>query len=51
MVGGSSSDVAEVNGTDITKEQLAVAYERLRKQMQVQYGANNPITAKGWIHL
>lgn len=47
FVGGiNNSNVAEVNGIDITKEQLAVAYERLRRQFQVQYGTNNPITAK-----
>lgn len=47
-VGGASNNtnVAEVNGVDITKEQLAVAYERLRRQVQIQYGANNPITSK-----
>lgn len=46
--GGSvnSTNVAEVNGIDITKEQLAVAYERLRRQVQIQYGSNNPITSK-----
>ncbi len=40
---GSAPDtnVAEVNGINITKEQLAVAYERLRRQMQIQYGANS----------
>lgn len=47
FVGGTNnSNVAEVNGVEITKEQLAVAYERLRRQVQVQYGSNNPITAK-----
>lgn len=44
--GASNSVVAVVNGVDITKEQLAVAYDRLRRQVQIQYGANNPITAK-----
>lgn len=42
----NSTNVAEVNGIDITKEQLAVAYERLRRQVQIQYGSNNPITSK-----
>jgi len=37
---GSSRIVAEVNGVEISKEQLAVAYERLRRQAQVQYGAD-----------
>jgi len=47
FVGGeSSTNVAEVNDVEITKEQLAVAYERLRRQVQIQYGSNNPITAK-----
>ena len=49
--GGASSVVAEVNGVDITKEQLTVAYERLRRQIQIQYGANNPITAKDEVAL
>lgn len=44
--GGNSSVVAEVNGIEITKEQLAVTYERLRRKVQIQYGANNTITAK-----
>lgn len=44
--GGANTNVAEINGVDITKEQLTVAYERLRRQVQVQYGANSPITTK-----
>ncbi len=43
---GGNVNVAEVNGIDISKEQLAVAYERLRRQVQIQYGSNNPITTK-----
>src|SRR5579862_1046736 len=43
--GGNTSVVAEVNGVEISKEQLAVAYERLRRQVQIQY-ANNPAIAK-----
>lgn len=39
---GASNVVAEVNGTDITKEQLSVAYERMRRQTIQQYGANAP---------
>src|SRR3990167_4613561 len=40
----SSNVVAEVNGVEITREQLTVAYERLRRQVQAQYGSNNPTT-------
>jgi len=32
--GGVNSTVAEVNGVEITKSQLGVAYERLRRQVQ-----------------
>jgi len=38
--GTNNSVVAQVNGTEITREQLTVAYERLRRQAQVQYGLN-----------
>lgn len=42
FIGGSASmTVAEVNGVEITKGQLAVAYERLRRQMQSQFGSTN----------
>lgn len=34
--GGATDVVAKVNGTDITKNQLSVAYERLRRQLQMQ---------------
>lgn len=44
--GATNSIVAEVNGVEITKEQLAVAYDRLRRQVQIQYGSNNPLTSK-----
>lgn len=44
--GANNSVVAEVNGIEITKEQLTVAYERLRRQMIIQYGANNPVATK-----
>lgn len=40
--GGANSVVAKVNGLEITKEQLAIAYERMRRQTQLQYGANAP---------
>lgn len=47
FIGGSAnSNVAKVNGVEITKEQLAVAYERLRRQVQAQYGSNNPFSGK-----
>jgi len=39
-------NVAEVNGVEITKEQLTVSYERLRRQIQSQYNSTNPIMAK-----
>lgn len=38
--GGNNAVAAKVNGVDITREQLTVAYERMRRQMQAQYGAN-----------
>lgn len=44
FIGGSANTtVAEVNGVEITKGQLAVAYERLRRQMQSQFGSNNEL--------
>jgi peptidyl-prolyl cis-trans isomerase D len=47
FVGGAgNNNVAEVNGIPIGKDQLAVAYERLRRQTQIQYGANSPNTPK-----
>ena len=43
FVGGAvNNTVAKVNGIEITKEQLTVAYERLRRQIQMQYGSNAP---------
>ncbi|MBX3708774.1 MAG: SurA N-terminal domain-containing protein [Gammaproteobacteria bacterium] len=46
FVGGTNNTtVAEVNGAVITKEQLAVSYERLRHQIQNQYGTGS-ITVK-----
>jgi len=38
MGAGSSNVVAKVNGIEISKNQLNVAYERLRRQMQMQLG-------------
>lgn len=37
--GGANNIVAVVNGVDVSKEQLTMAYERLRRQMQTQYGS------------
>ncbi len=42
--GGANTNVATVNGVDVSKEQLAVAYERLRRQNQVMYGNNSPLS-------
>lgn len=36
--GGPNNIIAVVNGTDISKEQLSAAYERMRRQLQNQYG-------------
>lgn len=36
---GHNTTIVEVNGTEISKEQLTVAYERLRRQVQAEYGA------------
>lgn len=38
---GNNNVVAVVNGIDVSKEQLTVAYERLRRQMQSQYGSGS----------
>lgn len=42
-IGGSSATttVAKVNGVEITKGQLGIAYERLRRQLQAQNGSAN----------
>lgn len=46
FTGGINNNiVAEVNGVDITKDQFSVAYERLRRQVQTQYGPNKMLTA------
>lgn len=37
---GTNPNVAKVNGVEITKPQLAAAYERLRRQQQLQYNAS-----------
>lgn len=42
--GGQTNTVAEVNGVAITKSQLADAYERLRRQMQAQFGNKMPMS-------
>ena len=42
MIGGSNTSVvAKVNGAEITKTQLAGAYERVRRQMQANTESNN----------
>lgn len=47
FVGGAvNNNVASVNGVDIGKDQLAVAYERLRRQFQAQFGSNSPLPGK-----
>lgn len=38
--GGNNNIIAEVNGVNINKEQLSLAYERLRRQMQ---NSTNPL--------
>ncbi len=38
--GGNGNIVAKVNGIEITKPQLGAAYERLRRQLQIQAGSN-----------
>jgi peptidyl-prolyl cis-trans isomerase D len=43
---GSSNVVAKVDGVEITKNQLAVAYDRLRRQLQIQYNANTQLPEK-----
>jgi peptidyl-prolyl cis-trans isomerase D len=37
---GGSNVVAKVNGVEISKNQLAVAYERLHRQLQMQFNAS-----------
>ena len=36
---GSDNAVAKVNGVEITKSQLAAEYERMHRQLQMQYGS------------
>ena len=44
FLGGSANNiVAKVNGVNITKSQLASAYERLRRQLQMQYSSSYEI--------
>ncbi len=45
MGGAVSTVVAEVDGVEITKGQLAIAYERLRRQVQSQPNANDELNA------
>lgn len=44
--GGGPTDVAEVNGIGISKTQFSIAYERLKRQLQGQFGTNNPFAGK-----
>ncbi len=37
--GCNNNVIAKVNGVEITRNQLAVAYERLHRQLQIQFGA------------
>lgn len=44
--GGNTNEVATVNGVEISKQQLTLAYERVRRQIQMQFGTSNPLTTK-----
>lgn len=47
FIGGANvSEVATVNGVEISKQQLGVAYERIRRQTLAQYGSTSPILPK-----
>lgn len=48
---GSNNTVAKVNGVEITKSQLAVSYERLRRQLQSQYSANYQLPEREEVNL
>lgn len=52
-IGGNGGNfvVAKVNGSEITKSQLAVAYERLRRQLQIQYSSNYSLPASAEANL
>lgn len=39
--GGNDTSVAKVNGVEISKNEFSAAYERLRRQMQMQSNSNN----------
>lgn len=45
--GANNNIVAEVNGIDITKNQLAGSYERLRRQAQAQFGTSSATKEDG----
>lgn len=45
------SVVAKVNGTEITKSQLAIAYERMRRQLQIQYHSNSQLPENAEVNL
>lgn len=44
--GNSNTNIANVNGIDITKDQLVVAYERLKRQAQIQLAPNTSLSVK-----
>jgi len=39
----ASNIVAKVNGIEITKPEVSVTYERLRRQLQMQYNSTSPL--------
>lgn len=42
FIGGENNQtIVQVNGVDITRQQVAAAFERLRRQMQLQQGENH----------
>ncbi|TAK78716.1 MAG: hypothetical protein EPO11_00950 [Gammaproteobacteria bacterium] len=41
--GANDTIIAKVNSVEISREQLAAAYERLHHQVQSQYGLNSPL--------
>lgn len=47
FIGGAANpDIAQVNGVGISKSQLSMAYERLKRQIQSQFGNSNPFAGK-----
>ncbi|MEO8400172.1 MAG: SurA N-terminal domain-containing protein [Gammaproteobacteria bacterium] len=43
---GASNTVANVNGAEITKNQLSIAFERLRRQLQMQSSNGNELPSQ-----